>query len=153
MSAITPAAYSTEMTTLLVNKQYLTSPQVGGQVKVCPFTFTNGAADLAATSVIILTKLPKNAIILSLRVDSNNDTATSTLAVGFVPVSTLDNTNVAALIAATAAASGTASLSLAANAVLTQLSAESYLTATVGTAAHAATKVIKGFVTYVDNAS
>ena len=150
MASITLAAYTTEMTKLVVIKGFLNPNEVGGKVKVATFGFTNGSSTLAATSVICLTRLPKGAKVLDLRVDTDNATATSTLAVGYTPTSALVDTNAAAFAAATAASSGATTIGLKANATGTELTEESYLIATVGTAAFGASKKITGYVFYVD---
>lgn len=150
MATITLAAYSTQMTKLVVNKGFITPNDIGAKVKVATVDFTNGASTIAADGVICLTRLPKGAKILDLRLDTNNATATSTLAIGYTPTSALVDTNEAALVAATVAADGSTSLTLKELAVNTELTAESYIIATVGTAVFGASKYIKGYVLYID---
>lgn len=150
MADITITAYSDELTKLVVNNQFINPNAIGGKVKVATFTFTNGTVALAADSTIMLTRLPKGSKILDLKVESNNATATSTLAVGYTGTASLVDTNDEALVAHTANADGSTSLSLADLASLTDISEESYIFATVGTAAFGASKYIKGYVLYID---
>lgn len=152
MASLTVTNYSDEMTTLVTNKKFLNSSVTAGKAKIASFSFTNGATAVAIGGVILLAKLPASAKILTFRADSSNATASSTLAIGYTPVSALVDTNAAALVAATSTAAA-ATLTLATGKTLTEPGVESYVFATVAGATFAANATLKGYIVYTDNES
>lgn len=157
MAAITKNAYSATLNKEEVENGFITTSQRGASQRVALIDFV-ATANVGKDEYILLNKLRKGTIILDAVIETDNATANATLTLGYVPISTLDDTNVGALISATAANDGSTRLTLKELGVCTTLTEDCYIVSKAGLSSGSGTavasgKYIKGYITYVDPAS